>query len=741
MISSHLKRVCAISCLVCGASVSSHAQTKPSDPLDALGAAVAAAENALRGDEREIAESQYRTAIRQGWMILGAISVADGRLEDARAAFQRAAAATVDTRAPLQAVAVLDLQMGDARAAVDQLTRLAASRPADLETRRLLAEALFTSGQPGEAVQTLEEAHASAPGDPEIAFALAVAYLRVKKTAQAEALFARVADARPLPQTFVLIGRAYRDFDVYDRARMALRRALQMNPRTPHAHYYLGTIIALADGTAHLDEAAAEFRQELAVSPGDPLASLRLGIALVETRHYTEALPALETATRAKATIDGLLFLGRCQLALGRPQDAIASFRRTLEMLPRDTARDDPRLGTLHYQLALALRQSGDEAGAAQEFAEAQTALARKTESAREQLARYMADKSAAPGESAVVAPAIDLPSLDGVPPPRRAEIASRARTMVARAYLNLGILQAQRSRFAQAAARFEDAASLDPDFPQVQYSLGVAYFSAQQFEKALAPFTRALEHDPQNTDARRMLALSAFNSSQFERAADLLASDPQREQDPSLQYMYGVALVRGGRSEEAERIFSRLLAQHANIAELHVVLGQAQAQRGDYDLAVRELNQALALKADVPDAKGALGVIYLKQGRLAEAAAALRSEVAAHPQDASSRYNLATVLDLDGHPDEALAELRTLVKARPTHADARYLMGKIFLARGDASAAVEQLEIAVRLSPDEANIRYQLGQAYQKLGRPELAAQQFEAFQRLKEKRRGGGS
>jgi Flp pilus assembly protein TadD len=51
----------------------------------------------------------------------------------------------------------------------------------------------------------------------------------------------------------------------------------------------------------------------------------------------------------------------------------------------------------------------------------------------------------------------------------------------------------------------------------------------------------------------------------------------------------------------------------------------------------------------------------------------------------------------------------------------------------------VEQLEIAVKLAPDDPNIHYQLGQAYQRLGRAELAAKEFEAFQKLKDKKRGG--
>ena len=728
-------------------SASAAAQTNAADPFEALQTSVAAAERALQEGERQIADSRFHTALLQGWMIVGAIDVAEDRLADARRAFERAGNATVDNRAALESLALVQQQMGDTSAAVTLLTRLVGSYPKDLQLRRLLAQALAASGHPGEAVQELEEAHGLAPDDGETTFALASAYLRQKNVTAAERMFALVAAARPTPQTYVLLGRTYRDFGYYDLARAALERALKMDPRTPRAHYYLATTAVMAEGVLRVEEAIAEFRKELTVSPGDPLTRFRLGMALVEARRHAEALPELQAAVAAPSpSPDAFLYLGRCLLALDRPADAIASLTHARTLAEAEAARgrsdaDDQRLRTIHYQLGTALRQLGSTVEAEREFAEAQRLSAQRTEDERARLSRYMmADTSSEPATP--VAPLrLYVTDFGGLTPPQRADIRKRISATLARVYLNLGVLQAQAARFGRAAGSFEEAAAIDPEFPQVQYSLGVAYFSAQQYEKAMEPLSRALQVDPRNLEARRMLALSAFNTAQYQRAAELLMNDPQRDEDPSLQYMYGVALVRGGRSDEAEKIFSRLLSAHDEAPELHVVLGQALAQRGDYDAAVRELQRALTLKPDVADANGALGVIYLRKGQLAESATAFRRELAAHPADVTSRYNLATALDLDGHPEDALAELGAVLRARPGHADARYLTGKILLARGSADAAAEQLEIAARLSPDEANIHYQLGQAYQKLGRTELAAQQFEIFHRLKEKRRGGGS
>ena len=139
----------------------------------------------------------------------------------------------------------------------------------------------------------------------------------------------------------------------------------------------------------------------------------------------------------------------------------------------------------------------------------------------------------------------------------------------------------------------------VDPQFPQVQYSLGVAYFNAQQFDKAAPPLAQAYALEPSNLEMRRMLSLAWFNAEVFDKAAELLAADPGRESDPSLQYTYGLALVRIDRAADAEEIFSRLLAQHGDTAELHVVLGQANAQQGDYDAAIAVVASCAGAEAD----------------------------------------------------------------------------------------------------------------------------------------------
>jgi len=709
----------------------------PPDPLAPVLQSIASAEAALQQDEMESAESHYRDALILGWQLVGALATIDGRLPEAREAFVAGSASAVQNRAVLQSLVLVLLQMHEAPQAVEILTRLVGKNPKDLQTRRLLAQALVVNGQPQQAVHELELAHASAPQDLELAFTLASGYLRLKRTDQADQLFAEILRARPAATTQVLIGRTYRDFAVYDRARTHLEAALKLDPQVRRAHYYLGMVYLTGEGVGRLDDAIAQFQRELKIAPSDPLTNMQLGRALVETRRNEEALPALELASRSDPPrVLVFYYLGRCQLVLGRPEEAVASLRRALELAPAQGA-SEAQLGGLHNQLGLALREVGDSAEAGRHFDEASRIAAERTESSRETLARYMADVPDPEAGPTAVAPLVEASPLSQIPPAARTGLERGARTELARAYLNLGIMQVRAKRFERAAEHLERAAAADPAFPEVQRSLGVAEFNARRYDEAIGPLSLARAGAPDDVELRRMLATALIETEAYDRAAELLAADPGRMDDPSLQFAYGLALMRSGRPAQGEQIFSRLLAAHGESAEIGVLLGQARAQEGDYEAAIETLTRALQKKPDVAEANATLGVIYLKQGKLDEAERVLRSEIAAHPTDVKAANTLATVLDLQGRSEESIPILRAVLKKKADYADARYLLGRLLLAKGSAADAVEQLEAAAHVAPQDPNIHYQLGRAYQALGRSADAERQFETFRQLKVKSR----
>jgi tetratricopeptide (TPR) repeat protein len=574
-----MSRALSLSALVVAllAAAALRAEDGRVDPAAALEQAVAGAESRLAAGDRSGAETLYRRALFEAWLLRASLERAGKSLPEARASLGRAAALAPTDAAALRSLATAQLQAEDAASALQVLSRLAAQDPRDVESLRLLAKAQAASGQLDAALRTLDEASRRATDDAEQTFLLATEYLWLKRPDAAAPLFARIVEARPIPQTHVLIGRAYRDAGEYDRAAAALKAAIAQDPAVRRAHYYLGMVL-LADartGPERLERAIAEFRQELVQSPDDALASDQLGAALLEVERPAEALAPLEAAARGDARPSYLLHLGRCQLALGRPQDAVVSLRRALALAGEQGAGDSD-LEKVHYQLGLGLRKLGAAEEAATHLDEA----------------RHLA--SAAAAQPSTVTPS-DTSPLAGLTRAERDALRKRVDGALARAYFNLGLLAMQdtpgRDASGRAAEWLEAAASIDPSFPRVQSALGVAYFNARRFQDAAAALARAIEREPGDAGSKRMLALSLINTEAWEKAVPLLRDDPERASNAQVQLAYGVALARTGRVQDAvepleaaARLAPELPDVRLELGRVYEALGRAEQARRSFE-------------------------------------------------------------------------------------------------------------------------------------------------------------
>jgi tetratricopeptide (TPR) repeat protein len=575
------------------------AQPDPAAPLDR---AMAAAESQLRAGDLIAADTGYREALFEGWLLKAALERLEGRWPEARDAVRQAAVFGADRREASLALALAALQAGDGARAVEILTPIASHDPSDSEVLRLLAKALAATGEVERALATLDQAVASVPDDPELKFLLAAEYLWLGRADVAERLFEGIVASRPIPQVRVLIGRSYRDAGQYARAARELRAALAQDPSVRRAHYYLGMVLMVdaTNGADRVERAIAEFREELKLAPQDPLANDQLGVALLEAGRSAEALPPLEAAVHGEERAPFVSHLARCLLALERPADAARAARRALELAGEQQSPADER-EKMHYQLALALRKLGQTQEAAEHFAAARELATGRSGALDEPATGDVAARSA----EAVARAARDPSALPDLPRARRLELAGRVKQALARASFNLGVLQSRSERsesaperFARAAAFFEQAAAVDPEFPQVQASWGVACFNARQFDAAIPPLERALAATPADAGLRRMLALACLNTGSYPKAAELLRGDPGRSTDPALQQAYALALVKSGAGAEAEGVLLALIAGQDDSAELRSLLGEAYAQQDKHEAARRQFEAAREIEA-----------------------------------------------------------------------------------------------------------------------------------------------
>jgi hypothetical protein len=99
------------------------------------------------------------------------------------------------------------------------------------------------------------------------------------------------------------------------------------------------------------------------------------------------------------------------------------------------------------------------------------------------------------------------------------------------------GSEMARKGFWREALFRYEKAAALHPDNPEVQNNLGVAYESVGETSRALAAYKKALELAPQDAKIKRNYARFAEYYTSVQRASSLPApasGDPAVRPSPS---------------------------------------------------------------------------------------------------------------------------------------------------------------------------------------------------------------
>ncbi len=303
---------------------------------------------------------------------------------------------------------------------------------------------------------------------------------------------------------------------------------------------------------------------------------------------------------------------------------------------------------------------------------------------------------------------------------------------------------------WAQAIAKAEEAARLDPEAPEVWKTLAEIYtatgwwsraekawerymeladatdpgplaealralgFLAYQrgdVRAAIANFERALELEPKNEEALAWLGRiymelgdGARAAAYWRRAAELNPSPRNRYFAEQAERMaqYGQVAVRafyqGYAAWEARDYaaaidrFEKAVEAAPDWAEAHRWLARAYMDAGMPAKAVPHWERVIALEGRTPDAVHFLKLAREASGVGLSAAEAFFQGVAAYE---------------DGRLDEAERLFRQAVEADPGYAKAWRWLGRVYYETGRYAEAAAAYEKAVELDPEDATSRY----------------------------------
>jgi predicted TPR repeat methyltransferase len=180
--------------------------------------------------------------------------------------------------------------------------------------------------------------------------------------------------------------------------------------------------------------------------------------------------------------------------------------------------------------------------------------------------------------------------------------------------------------------------------------------------------------------------------------------------------------LHQGGRLDQAERIYRRILAAGPdNVDALHF-LGVLQHQKGSHDAAVRDIERAVSLMPGYADAWNNLGNVLKEMARLDSAERAYRKVIELSPGHANAFSNLGVVLRGQGKYAEAARAYETCLAIEPMHLAAWQNLGNLLVRLDRLEDAVNAYRRLLELRPNDPRGCDALGKTLSRLGRTDEA-------------------
>jgi tetratricopeptide (TPR) repeat protein len=566
-----------------------------------------------------------------------------------------------------------------------------------------------------------------------------------------------------------------------DQAIAILSSLVKSQPDLALAHFNLASVYAQQN---RFREAADEYGKALGLDPSNDVARVSLVKALTILSQYSEALPLIEDhARRHPKDFEGHKLLGIVYRGLGRDAEAEAELRRAVEMRPGDyesrynlgfilarlgkpgealpqlrRAQElNPDSSEVRFQLASVLRALKRYDSAREEL---KTLQQQKQASVKESLASVRANEANQYLQSGDIVRAVEiyrevlrenpanartyynlamaLERLNDRAGERQAlEQAVGLDEQLAAAQNQLGVLDLEDDKIADAEKRFKIALMLDPQYAEVQSNLGVLYGRQGKAGAAEALFRQAIENNPRYAQAYVNLGLILANLKRFSEAEKEI-QNALRIEPSSLRALSALGMVqtRLGRQGEAVESFRKVATLDPKSPDAHLNLGIALADQFNLEGALAEFSESVRLAPDSPDAHYNKGRSLFDLRRNDQAKFELEAAVRLAPDYAGALYLLGLIEKQAENPRGSAQLLKKLVALEPGNADALYVLGQDDMQLGNSAEAVADWKRVLQINPERGEALYNLSRL---LARSDPAdARRYQArFTELQQKRR----
>jgi len=667
-----------------------------------------------------------------------------------------------DTRVDL---AIAELQSGQFDRAIEEAGVALRGDPENARALNVSGRAWMGKQEYGRAAEAFARSIQLHP-DLETSYTLGICLLQTKDSADkqraAEVFDGMIRTNGDSGSLHVLFGRAYRDANDMPSAIREFQRAVELDTKTPHAHYFLALARLAVNEWKSTPEIKAEFARELEYHPHDYLANYLMGFVASSERQYAVADRYLRAAAQTNPEWpEPWLYLGLDAYAQGDAKNAEEFLRKAVKLTGTDEARSNYQIRRAYVDLGRILANSGRTEESEVFLTKARELQKKVMEQTQQNIAATIAEGGGTMAAVVPIKPDKDMEAAALLPvnsdpfarvdasvlarsnltKEQRAAIdaqENRLRAVLGLAFNDLATSEAVSGEYLAALGHYQEAERWDASIAGLAKNLGLSAFRANNFEEAIRGLSKALQENPSDAPVRALLGMSYFASDKFADAVKAFSAfGTAGMKDSTVGYAWAASLAHLGDLKPAGEVLGEYEKGKLQ-PETLLLVGQLWIEIGDYSRSIAALHRALEADATLPKAHYFAGQANILWEHWADAAAEFAAELALVPMDADAKFGLGFVDVQQSKTEEAEELFRQILVLHPDHAKTQYQLGKLLLDRGDTKEAIEHLEAAARISPQADYVHYQLQAAYRKESRIADADRELELYKELKAKSRG---
>jgi len=306
---------------------------------------------------------------------LGAALAHEGKYSEAIAEYSKALKLQPKSPQALANLGIAYYKTGQISQARGEFRLARELMPANQQITFLLADCELRLGDYKAAIAILEPLEKTLAEDQGFDYLFGTALIRDQQTDRGLTWIDRILRRGDSAEARLLLGTTKLDAHDYGAAREDLEKAVQLNPKLPEAHGYLGLALA---GIGDAEGAAKAFQTELTLDPFSFVANFQLGVMASAEQRNADARKLFERSLALRPGDAGARYqIATLDLADGKVEKA----RIALEALVKESPSFTPAhigLATVYFRLQR--RQDGDRERAivGQLNAEAQAAETKK---------------------------------------------------------------------------------------------------------------------------------------------------------------------------------------------------------------------------------------------------------------------------------------------------------------------------------------------------------------------------